>query len=122
GFEVECGNLVEKANECGKLVEIEMEHHAMVVEQEKLKNKTKGMRRVNCVDLYVTLESLPMEVKEVNHVPKKSYFSPRWKSACSKSLVVGGWEHVLLYAKFMEFLTNKRKKKDDAFLLSFRPP
>ncbi|MCH99695.1 hypothetical protein A2U01_0020710, partial [Trifolium medium] len=78
GFEVECGNLVEKANECEKLVEMVMKHHSIVVKQEKSKNKKNDMRRVNYVDLYVTLEFQPMESKERNHVPKKHQSSPRW--------------------------------------------
>lgn len=122
GFEVECGNLVEKVNECEKLVEMVMEHHAIVIEHEKLKNKKNGIRRVNHVDLYVTFESQPMEFKERNLLSKKYQSSPMCKSAYSKGLVVGRWEHLLLYAKFMEFLANKRKKKDDVFLLSFKPP
>ncbi|CAJ2658507.1 unnamed protein product [Trifolium pratense] len=121
GFEVECGNLVEKANECEKLVEMEIKHHA-IGEEEKLKNKKNGMRRVNHVDLYVAFESQPMEFKERNQLHKNFHSSLRWESANSKSLVVGRWEQLLLYAKFMEFLTNKRKKKDDVFFLSFRPP
>ncbi|MCH98886.1 hypothetical protein A2U01_0019895 [Trifolium medium] len=92
------------------------------VEQEKSKNKANGMRRVNHVDLYVTLEFQPMEFKERNHLPKKFHPSLRWESANSKSLVVGAWEHLILYVKFMEFLTYKRKENDDVFLLSFRPP
>ncbi|PNX57889.1 hypothetical protein L195_g058918, partial [Trifolium pratense] len=70
------------------------------------------------VDLYVTFESQPMEFKEKNLLQKKPHSSPRWESDFPKSLVVGRWEHLRLYAKFMEFLTYKRKKKDDVFLLS----
>ncbi|CAJ2642555.1 unnamed protein product [Trifolium pratense] len=121
GFEVECGNLVEKTNECEKLVEMKIKHHA-IGEEEKLKNKKNDMRRVNHVDLYVTFESQPMEFKERNQLQKNFHSSLRWESANSKSLVVGRWEQLLLYAKFMEFLTNKRKMKDDVFFLSFRPP
>ncbi|CAJ2634769.1 unnamed protein product [Trifolium pratense] len=61
GFEVECGNLVEKANECEKLVEMEIKHHA-IGEEEKLKNKKNGMRRVNHVDLYVAFEAVSMDL------------------------------------------------------------
>ncbi|CAJ2639329.1 unnamed protein product [Trifolium pratense] len=121
GFEVECGNLVEKANECEKLVEMEINQHA-IGEEQKLKNKKNGMRRVNHVDLYVAFESQPMVFKERNQLQFFFHSSLRWESANSKSLVVGRWEQLLLYAKFMEFLTNKRKKKDDVLFLSFRPP
>ena len=38
-FDVQCGNLVEKANECEmKSVEIEMKRHALLVQAEHLKN------------------------------------------------------------------------------------
>ncbi|CAJ2671304.1 unnamed protein product [Trifolium pratense] len=121
GFEVECGNLVEKANKCEKLVEMEMKHHA-IGEEEKLKTNKNVMRRVNHFDLYVTFEFQPMEFEEKNPLQKKSHSSPRWESACSESLVARRWEHLILYVKFMEFLPNKRKRKDDVFLLSFRPP
>ncbi|MCH95755.1 hypothetical protein A2U01_0016737 [Trifolium medium] len=120
-FEVQCGNLMAKANECEKKL-VEIEHDAIVVEEEKLKNKNNGMKKkskVKNVDLYATHESQPMMIKELK---KESYSSLKWESAYSKSLVIGAWEHLILYAKFMELLTNKRKKKDDVFLLSFRPP
>jgi hypothetical protein len=121
-FGVECSNLVEKANACEKLVESEMEHCAIVIEEEDVKNKINSIRRVNYFDIYVTFESQPMELKERNHLPKKHQSSSRWESPYSKALVIGAWEHVILYAKFMDFITNKRKKTDDVFLLSFRPP
>ena len=122
GFEVECGNLVEKANECEKLVEMVMEHHAIAIEQEKLKNKKSDIRRVKHVDLYVIFESQPMEFKERNHLSKKYQSSPRWGSPYSKALVIGAWEHLILYVKFMDFLPNKRKKNDDMFFLTYMPP
>ncbi|KAK2391368.1 hypothetical protein QL285_064834 [Trifolium repens] len=121
-FEVECGNFGEKANLCEKLVESEMKYCAIVVEEVDLKNKINGMRRVNHFDIFVTFESQPMELKERNFLPKKHQSSSRLESPYSKALVIGAWEHVILYTKFMDFLTNKRKKKDDMFLLSFRPP
>jgi hypothetical protein len=122
GFEVECGNLVEKANECEKLVEMVMEHHAIPIEQEKLKNKKNGMRRVNHFDIYVTFESQPMKLKERNHLPNKHQSSPMWEIPYSKALVIGSWEHLILYMKFVDFLPNKRKKKDDMFFLTYMPP
>jgi hypothetical protein len=121
-FEVQCGNLMEKANLCEKLVEMEMEHHAIGVKEETLKTKKNGMRRVRNLDLYVTCESQPMEISAKSPLQKKFHYSLRWESVYSKSLVVGAWEHLILYAKFMEFLPNKRNKKDDAFFLSYMPP
>jgi hypothetical protein len=122
GFGVECSNLVKKANECEKLVESEIEHCAIVVEEEDLKNKINGMRRVNHFDIYVIFESQPMELKERNHLPNKHESSPRWENPYSKALVIGAWEHLILYTKFMDFLPNKRKKKDDMFFLTYMPP
>ncbi|KAK2423380.1 hypothetical protein QL285_033836 [Trifolium repens] len=89
GFGVECSNLDKKANACEKLVESEIEHCAIVVEEEDLKNKINGMRRVNHFDIYVTFESQPMELKERNHLPNKHQFFPRWENAYSKALVIG---------------------------------
>jgi hypothetical protein len=122
GFGVECSNLVKRANACEKLVESEIEHCAIVVEEEDLKNKVNGTRRVNHFDIYVTFESQPMELKERNHLPNKHQSSPRWESPYSKALVIGAWEHLILYAKFMDFLPNKRKKNDDMFFLTYMPP
>ena len=99
-----------------------MEHHAIAIEQEKLKNKKNGMRRVNHFDIYVTFESQPMELKERNNLPNKHQSSPRWENPYSKALVIGAWEHLILYTKFMDFLPNKRKKKDDIFFLTYMPP
>ncbi|KAK2395289.1 hypothetical protein QL285_057034 [Trifolium repens] len=121
GFEVECGNRVTKANECEKLVEMRTKHHVIWVE-EILKAKKNGIRRVNHDDLYMTLESQLMELEEKDHLPKKHQPSSRLESAHSMSLFVGAWGPLILYAKFMEFLPNKRKKKDDMFFLSFKPP
>ena len=89
GFGVECSNLVEKANACEKLVESEIEHCAIVVEEEDLKNKINGMRRVNHFDISVTFESQPMELKERIFLPKKHQSSSRLESPYSKALVIG---------------------------------
>jgi hypothetical protein len=121
-FGVECSNLVEKANLCEKMVESKMEHCAIIVEEEDLKNKINGIRRVNHFDIYVTFDSQPMKLEEKDHLPKKNQPSSRLESAHSMSLFVGAWGHLILYVKFMEVLPNKMKKKDDAFFLSFRPP
>ncbi|PNX64406.1 hypothetical protein L195_g054002 [Trifolium pratense] len=125
-FEVQCDNLMEKANESEKkLVEMEMKHHVIVVEEENSKNKNNAVKessRVKNVNLYATCESQPMEIKKKRHLKNEHYSSLKWESAYSKSLVVGAWEHLILYVKFMEFLPNKRKKKDDVFFLSYMPP
>jgi hypothetical protein len=97
-------------------------HHVIWVEEEILKPKKNGIRRVNHDDLYVTLESQLMELEEKDHLPKKHQPSSRLESTHSMSLFVGAWGHLILYAKFMEFLPNKRKKKDDMFFLTYMPP
>ncbi|KAK2426935.1 hypothetical protein QL285_025554 [Trifolium repens] len=122
GFEVECGNLVTKANECEKLVEMRTKHRVIWVEEEILKPKKNDIRRVNHEDLYVTLESQLMKLEEKDHLPKKHQPSSRLESAHSMSLFIVAWGPLILYVKFMEFLPNKRKKKDDVFFLSFKPP
>ena len=78
--------------------------------------------RVKNVDLYATCESPPMESKKECHLKKEHYSSLKWESAYSKSLVVGAQKNLTLYVKFMQFLPNKRKKKDDVFFLSYMPP
>ncbi|KAK2384508.1 hypothetical protein QL285_071848 [Trifolium repens] len=115
-------NLNTKASECEKLVEMRTKHHVIWVEEEILKPKKNGIRRVNHDDLYVTLESQQMELEEKDHLPKKHQPSSRLESAHSTSLFVGVWGLLIPYVKFMEFLPNKRKKKDDVFFLSFKPP
>ncbi|PNX65656.1 hypothetical protein L195_g062708, partial [Trifolium pratense] len=69
--------------------------------------------RVKNVDLYATYESPPMESKKKCHLKKEHYSSLKWKSTYYQGLTVRGWGHLTLYVKFMEFLPNKRKKKDD---------
>jgi len=110
-FEVQCGDLVGKANECEKqLVEMETECHVVVEENAQMKS----------VGLY--LKSQPMGLKEIISLQRYIYSSLWWDSSNAKSLAVGSWEHLLLCMKFMEFLPNKRKKKDDIFFLSYLPP
>jgi len=48
--------------------------------------------------------------------------SLRWESLNYKGLTVSAWEYLIPYAKFMEFLPYKRKKKGDIFFLLFFPP
>ena len=61
-------------------------------------------------------------VKEITRVQMVVCPSLRWESLNSKGLTVSTWEHLLLYAKFMDFLPNKRKKKGDVFFLTYLPP
>jgi hypothetical protein len=111
-FDVRCGNLVEKADESQrKLVKMETECHKVVVEENP---------KVRSVDIFPKSE--PTEVKEITRVQMDACPSQRWESLNSKRLPVGAWDTLLLCAKFMEFLPNKRKKKDDIFFLSFLPP
>ncbi|KEH25872.1 hypothetical protein MtrunA17_Chr6g0464231 [Medicago truncatula] len=118
-FDVQCGNLVEKADECEKKsVEIEMKRHALLVQAEHLKNKSSNLEEnpwVRRVNLYFKMETQSMGMKENIHLQEKTYSSVWWEVTMSRSLLVGAWEHLLLCAKFMKFLPNKRKKKDDIF-------
>jgi len=107
-FEVQCGNLVEKANECErKLVEMETVCHAIVVEENQ---------QVMSVGLF--LKSQPTGKKETIQLQRDSYSSIWWESSNYKGLTVGAWERLLLCAKFMEFLLIKWKTKDDVFFMS----
>jgi len=110
-FEVQCGDLVGKANECEKqLVEMETECHVLVEENAQMRS----------VGLY--LKSQPRGLKEIIPLQRYIYSSLWWESSNAESLAVGSWEHLLHCLKFMEFLPNKRKKKDDIFFLSYFPP
>jgi len=64
-------------------------------------------------------KSEPTGVKEITQLQINACFTLRWDSSNSKGLTMGAWKYLILYAKFMEFLPNKRKKKGDIFLLSF---
>ncbi|AES65908.2 hypothetical protein MTR_2g058650 [Medicago truncatula] len=111
-FDVQCSNLVEKAHESQKkLVQMETECHKVVVEEN---------RKVRSADIFS--KSGSTVVKEITRVQKGACPSLRWESSNDKDLVAGAWEHLLLCAKFMEFLPNKRKKKDDIFFLSYLSP
>lgn len=110
-FEVQCCDLVGKANECEKqLVEMETGCHVVVEENAQVRN----------VGLY--LKSQPTGLKEIIHLQRYIYYCFWWESSNAESLAVGSWEHLLHCMKFMEFLPNKRKKKDDIFFLSYFPP
>nr|ABO80925.1 hypothetical protein MtrDRAFT_AC144563g44v2 [Medicago truncatula] len=111
-FDVQCGDLVEKAHESQKkLVQMETECHEVVVEENP---------KVRSVDIFP--KSGSTEVKEITRVQMDARPSLRWESLNSKRSTVSAWEYLILYAKFMEFLPNRRKKKGDIFLLSFLPP
>lgn len=111
-FEVQCGDLVEKAYESQqKLVEMETDRQGTVVDD---------IPQVMSVGLY--LKSQQMGSEELTHMQLNPYPSLRWESLTSKRFNVSSWEHLLLCMKFMEFLPNKRKKKDDIFFLSYLPP
>ncbi|KEH16839.1 hypothetical protein MTR_0083s0070 [Medicago truncatula] len=111
-FDVQCGDLVAKAHESQrKLVQMETECHEVVVEENP---------KVRSVDIFPKSE--PTGVKEITLVQIDACPSLRWESLNSKGLTVGAWEYLILCAKFMEFLPNKRRKKDDIFFLSFLPP
>ncbi|AES70658.2 hypothetical protein MTR_3g060830 [Medicago truncatula] len=111
-FDVQCGDLVEKAHESQrKLVKMETECHKVVLEENP---------KVRSVD--IGPKSEPMEVEEITRVKMDARPSLRWESLNSKRKTVSAWEYLILYAKFMEFLPNKRKKKDDIFFLSYLPP
>jgi len=111
-FDVQCGDLVEKAHECQrKLVQMEIECHKVVVEENP---------KVRSADIF--LKSEQTGVKEITRVQMDECPSLRWESSNSKGLTVGAWKYLILCAKFMEFLSNKRKKKDDVFFLTYLPP
>ena len=111
-FDVQCGDLVEKAHESQrKLVQMEIECHKVVVEENP---------KVRSADIFPKSEQTG--VKEITRVQMDACPSLRWESLNSKGLTVRAWEHLLLCYKFMEFLPNKRKKKDDVFFLTYLPP
>ena len=111
-FDVQCSDLVEKSYESQKkLVQMETKCHEVVVEENP---------QMRSVDLFSKSE--PTGVKEITHVQIDAYPSLSWESLNSKGLAVGAREHLLLCMKFMEFLPNKRKKKDNVFFLSYMPP
>ena len=111
-FDVQCDNLVEKAYESQKkLVQMETNCHDIVVDENP---------QVKSIGLFLKFQ--PTGVKEITRVQMDACPSLRWESVNSKGLTVSAWEYLILYAKFMEFLPNKRKKKGDIFFLSFLPP
>jgi hypothetical protein len=111
-FDLQCGDLVEKSHESQrKLVQMETECHEVVVEENP---------KVRSVDIFPKSE--PTGVKEITRVQMDACLSLRWESSNSKGLRVNAWEYLILYAKLMEFLPNKRKKKGDIFFLSFSSP
>jgi len=90
---------------------METECHEVVVDENP---------KVRNVDIFPKSE--PMGVKEITRVQMDACPSLRWESSNSKGFTVSAWEYIILYAKFMQFQLNKRKKKGDIFFLSFFPP
>jgi len=92
-FEVQCGDLVEKTYECEKmLVEVEMMRHTIMVQADNLKNKSNKIeekQRVRRVDLYLTMETQSMVMKENIHLQKETHSSLRWEVTICRSLLVG---------------------------------
>jgi len=78
-FDVQCGDLVEKAHESQrKLVQIKNECHKVVGEENP---------KVRSVDIFP--KSKPTGVKEITRVQMDACPSLRWKSSNSKGLTVG---------------------------------
>jgi len=75
-YDVQCGDLVEKAHESQRnLVKMETECHKVAVEENP---------KVRNVDIFPKSE--PMEVKEITRVQMDAYPSLRWESLNSKRL------------------------------------
>jgi hypothetical protein len=111
-FDVQCSDLVEKAYESQKkLIQMETDCHDIVVEENP---------QVKSIGLFLKFHSTG--VKEITRVQMDACPSVRWESLNSERLTMSAWEYLILYAKFMEFLPNKRKKNGDIFILSFSPP
>jgi len=112
-----------RKHECENIsIEIEMKRHTLLVQAEHLKHKSSNIEekpRVRRVDLYLKMETQSMGMKENIHFQEKTHSSIWWDSTISRSLLVEAWEHLLLCYIFMEFLPNKRKKKDDVFFLTY---
>ena len=62
------------------------------------------------------------ETQKKTHLLQESLCSLRRMSTDSEILLMGACEHLPLYAKFMNILPNKRKRKEDVFFLSYKPP
>ena len=62
------------------------------------------------------------ETQNNNHLLQESNCHLRRTNTYSSKANIGAREHLTLLAKFMEFLSNKRKRKDDVFFLSYKPP
>ena len=90
------------------------------MESECHKVVVKAKPKVMNVDIFS--KSGPTEVEEITRVQRDARPSLRWESFNFKGLTVGAWECLILCAKSMEFLPNKRKKNDDIFFLSYLPP
>jgi len=91
-----------------KLLQMETECHEVVVEENP---------KVRSVDIFPKFG--PTRVKEITCVQMGACPSLRWDNSNYTGLTVGAREHLILCARFMEFLPIKRKKNDDIFFLSF---
>ena len=62
------------------------------------------------------------ETQNKTHLLQESQCHLRRTRTYSRKEKIGAWEHLIHLTKFMEFLPNKRKKKDNVFFLSYKPP
>jgi len=63
-----------------------------------------------------------IETQKKTHLLQDSQCSLKRTSIDSEILLIGACEHLSLYDKFMNISPNKRKRKEDAFFLSYKPP
>ena len=100
---------VECELECGHL-EIVEQKECVVVEQEKSKNSDKEEKpRLRYKEIHVTFENQPLVSEEKSHPQNEFQIFQKRKNSYPKCLLVGAWEHLLPYAKYMGFLTKKEK-------------
>ena len=82
------------------------------------------------VDLVVNVVETSREKDKPIHVVVKTQplvfqdelFKLRDKEKlCSNGPVMGAWEHLLPYLKYMRFIPKGKKRKEDIFILSYYP-
>ena len=106
-------------------METEIEHNFIVALEEELKNKNSDMEedlRVRHGEIHATAQLLGIEE---NRPPQDKFDvlqDKEWGKKYPNCLVVGAWEHLLPYAKYMGILPKRRKRKDEIFFLSYYPP
>lgn len=115
---------VECEFECGQLERVEeKQKDCVVVEQEKFKNSDKEEKpRLRYDKSHLTIKVQPLVSEEKSPPQNELQFFQKRENSYPKWLLIGAWEHLLPYAKYMGFLTKKRKRKDDIFFLSYYPP